>query len=398
MANAPRETYTLGDIEPRLARVPDKDRDGVRRWLQTKAAAGAAWNTVKTYTAGMERLGPLFAGPIATTDRDGLVAAMATIQGWTTPGWYVRTLRNYLAFHDREEVLKKLPKTGRRRRETMDPEKLLSREQVGRMVAACRDARDAALIGVTFDAGARIGSVLGLRIGDLVPHGKGKELVWTVWLDKDKIRGRERRLPLYESSPILSRYLASHPRRDDPLAPLFISKHRAHVGEWLSESSAREIMKRAAKLAGIEADVWPHLLRHSRSADFKRRKVSDEATIRWMGWSPESRQVRRYGPLKVEEAADEVASRLGYRPLAQPAPVKDLEALVVDVADPHGVEAKVEDAAKAYAEAAKRLEATNRKLEERLAHLEANRDDAVKRLLSDPAAMRALQKAFRGSA
>ncbi len=377
--------YTSADVEHLLERVPEKDREGVRKFVMTKAASGYSWNSVRTTIHALARVSKLFRRSMVKAVRDDVVAAMVALNadpeqgGATNARWYVGLTKEYMRFHDRDKALLKLPRNGRRARVWMDPKDVLTREDVARMIAKARDVRDRGLLSVLWDSGARAHEVLALDLGDIEVRGRGKDAVITIWFRAPKTRGTERRVPLWEATPTLKSYLASHQRRTDPAAPLFLSA----AGSRLSYSSARDIVKYAGLRAKITKPVGCHKFRHARASDLKRRGVSEGAIRLWMGWTRDSPVMHRYISLDVEAAGDEIAGKLGYKPLPAPAPVKSLEDAVVDTAGLSGLEGK-------YAE----LVELTASLKDRLAHAQESASDATKAILADPEAVRVLAEAM----
>lgn len=324
---------TMVDLEELLAHVPAKDRADVRKFMATKVAGGFAENSVRTTTFALGRISRLTKKRLVTSSRDDVIALMAALQGKAkNASWYVRHLKEFLTFFDKEDALRKLPKrNGSRAPAGFDSSKLLTREDIARAIGKSRDVRDRALVAVAWDLGSRIHEICALDVADLELRGRGKDSVFTAMLRKQKVKGTERRLPLHESSQVLKSYLASHPNRKDPHAPLFIGHRRGFVGVRLTVVAARQIIHAAFRAADVKKPHHPHWLRHSRTADLKRRGVSEESIRLWMGWSRQSRMLERYGGLAVDEAAQEVEAKLGYRPLPQPAPAEDLDKLMREI-------------------------------------------------------------------
>lgn len=134
------------------------------------------------------------------------------------------------------------------------PEQALSATQTAPLENQCptTDLRDRLLFTLLYAAGLRLSEALGLNIADLTPqtkylkvHGKGK---------------KERLIPLL---PIvqdrLKPWLAAHPQRDHPEAPLFLGVR----GKRLAASVAQLQMRRLRHLLGLSESATPHSLRHS---------------------------------------------------------------------------------------------------------------------------------------
>ncbi|WP_310779168.1 tyrosine-type recombinase/integrase [Mycobacterium sp. Z3061] len=169
-----------------------------------------------------------------------------------------------------------------------DPSQFLTAAQVGALVSAtpwpC-----AVVVHLAAWSGLRAAELAGLCIGDIAwpvnPNG-------TVWLsvertviesggglvyDTTKTKGSERRVPLTAATADMLRdYLAGHPRRDEPTAPLFCAvtlKPSKPTGKRASEqplTAAVKAQRQATALADLSVDEaaarlvldWSGLLRH----------------------------------------------------------------------------------------------------------------------------------------
>jgi len=86
-----------------------------------------------------------------------------------------------------------------------------------RLIASCESLRNRALVHVLYESGARAGEILSLKVGDVQFDRLGATVV---------VKGKTgmRRIRLIESVPDIQRWIAVHPNRNNPEAPLFPSK------------------------------------------------------------------------------------------------------------------------------------------------------------------------------
>lgn len=152
-----------------------------------------------------------------------------------------------------------LPRQARRLPDTLDP------EAVERLIVAPDEStatglRDRALLELLYASGLRISEALGLDLEDLSAEGAYVRVVGK--------GDRERLVPVGEPAlEALRRYLAeTRPGQaregHTPTArggPLFVSAR----GRRLSRQAAWEVVRSAARRAGLVAHVSPHTLRHS---------------------------------------------------------------------------------------------------------------------------------------
>ncbi|MBI5398915.1 tyrosine-type recombinase/integrase [Candidatus Woesearchaeota archaeon] len=162
-------------------------------------------------------------------------------------GSSINVVHNALRFM-MEEVLRKSMKLNIRYSKT--PKHLpvcLNKDEVKRLIGVIGNDKHRLLVSLMYGAGLRVSEVVRLKPADIdldagvgwVRHGKG---------DKDR--------PF-----ILPECLKEELKNvlDDHKVYLFLGNNRAH----LSSRSVQEIVKQAAKKAGITKKVHPHTLRHS---------------------------------------------------------------------------------------------------------------------------------------
>jgi integrase len=160
---------------------------------------------------------------------------------------------------------------------------ILSRDEIERMEDTVRPERDKLIIRVFGDTGMRVGELVRLRVDDLVTRHRKNFL---------HVRGKgdlDRLVPVIE--PALWRRLQRFVRGRPASAAsdrLFLGlKRRAGHDELLplTESGVQQMVRLAAREAGIKKRVHPHLFRYS-AATWMRTKGIDPLTIaRVMGWT-----------------------------------------------------------------------------------------------------------------
>ena len=117
---------------------------------------------------------------------------------------------------------------------------------------AFAQARDTALFTLLYGCGLRIAEALALNVGG-APRG-GRPLL---------VRGKgqkERLVPVLPAVvQAVAEWLALHPGRGDPAAPLFVGVR----GERLNPGVAQRTLRTYRRLAGLPEHATPHALRHS---------------------------------------------------------------------------------------------------------------------------------------
>lgn len=125
------------------------------------------------------------------------------------------------------------------------------------------EPRDLAIIELLSGVGLRVGELLALQVGDLVlGEHSGRVIV-----RQAKQHGACRQVPLNaDAREALETYLAVHPDKDDPDAPLWVGTR----GPLIHRTSVARILNTYALSARI-GEITPHALRHT----FARRYLRD---------------------------------------------------------------------------------------------------------------------------
>ncbi|WP_416840154.1 tyrosine-type recombinase/integrase [Haloferax sp. DFSO52] len=132
------------------------------------------------------------------------------------------------------------------------------------MIDESRNSRDAALIAVAFDAGARSGELKELTVGDVNDHRHGLQ----VFVDG---KTGQRSVTLVPSVPYLRRWLSDHPDTDDRDAPLWSKLSKP---EPLTYRRFLDCFKDAARRVSVDKPVTPTNFRKSNATYLARRGMS----------------------------------------------------------------------------------------------------------------------------
>lgn len=216
-----------------------------------------------------------------------------------------------------------------KRKKWMEANALLSPVEIKKMISCCNSLRDKALLAILYDGGMRINELLTVKLKDIKREPKNR---YSVYIGESKIAGQERRILLFESNKFLASWLACHPHRGNKEAYLFPSRN---LTEHLSDYAVRKILKEVKESSGISKDVYPHLMRHSRTTHLLRMGMSEHAVKKRMGWSRASNTISRYTSLSDEDANDMFLKTFGEKP-------QEKEMLDTDLGQPLG-EIEIED-------------------------------------------------------
>jgi integrase len=169
------------------------------------------------------------------------------------------------------------------------PEEILTQEEIERMVSACNNIRDKAIISVIYESGCRIGEFLALKIKDIQFDQYGAVLI----IPNGKTGSR--RVRIVNSTNLLKSYINSHPLKDSE-SWLWITKYNRKSNEKYSlmdGQSIRKLLRNAGRKAGINKKIYPHLLRHSRATHLA--SFLTEAQMKeFFGWTQSSKMASIY--------------------------------------------------------------------------------------------------------
>lgn len=166
------------------------------------------------------------------------------------------------------------------------PDCTLTEDDVQKLVEAAEYPRDKALTYVLYESGCRIGEILTLRLKDIRFDIYGAEI-----FVNGKTGGR--RVRIIASSPLLSNWIASHPYRNDPEAPLWICVGNRAKNVPMRYTAVASILKRLKARSGIKKRIHPHLFRHARATQLAQH-LTEFQLKKMFGWTLGSRMAATY--------------------------------------------------------------------------------------------------------
>jgi len=179
----------------------------------------------------------------------------------------------------------------------LDPNQLLTSLEIKRMVETTNNKRDSCLIMLCYECGLRIGEVISIKIKN-VKHTDNGFII--------RVNGKtgERDAFVIDGEPYIREWLNEHPFKSNPEAPLFIGFSYNEYGRQLLRQGIYKIIIRAAKIAGIDKHVHPHLLRHSILNSLGKQGFKERDLRIFAGWSGSSNMpdvYLHYGSEEVEK-------------------------------------------------------------------------------------------------
>lgn len=182
------------------------------------------------------------------------------------------------------------------------PSGLLTEEEVQKMIAACTNERDRAMIGFLWESGCRKGELFSVKNEDV--EIKNAEAVVNVCG-----KTGPRRVLGVSCAQYMMLWQARHPNRDKTKSPFFCSLRKPH-GK-MDKTSFAELLDLLAEKAGINRKIYPHLFRHSRATDLAKNGWSETKMEIRLGWVPGSRMTGVYVHMSGEDLDDDVRRLAG---------------------------------------------------------------------------------------
>ncbi|MHC5053969.1 MAG: tyrosine-type recombinase/integrase [Planctomycetota bacterium] len=197
------------------------------------------------------------------------------------------------------------------------PDELLTQDDVNRMIDAAIGPRNRAIVAVLYESGARIHEFINLRIGSVEHTRYG----WKIHIPTDTKTGG-RPVMLVNSGPYVAAWLALHPFKDQPDAPLWIGtgtrcnamRHFERTGKMLSmrANTMREILNELSRRADVKKRHNPHAFRHARATELAKHLKESELRA-YMGWTPGSSMPGIYVHLSGRDTDAAILAAYGVR-------------------------------------------------------------------------------------
>lgn len=191
---------------------------------------------------------------------------------------------------------------------------LLTEEELLRMLHRAERLRDKVLLVLFFETGARPQEIRELKWGDINWQGKEVHLY-------SRKTANDRDLPLHEAMKHLERWKAEwvfpDPTNADYIFPSTIGA-RYNREKAISISYINRVIKSLARKAGIERNVYPYLLRHTRLTHIRKRGVQGIEFNKFAGHAAGSRHEAVYVHLDNEDMKQSIIEKV-YR-IKEPTP------------------------------------------------------------------------------
>ncbi|MDK2834247.1 MAG: integrase/recombinase XerD [Methanolobus sp.] len=193
----------------------------------------------------------------------------------------------------------------------VQPSDLLTQKEFDALLEACRHPRDKAIISVLADSGMRIGALASCRIKNVEFNQYGA-IIYISKTSKSKKTTPAKGIPITWSTGYLNQWLSIHPLKDDPEAPLWVTRDKNM--EPLSYKSMRKTIADIGVKAGIKKRVNPHSFRHLAITHWILDGYNEQEIKHRAGWSKGSSQMFKiYGNFTDQEINDRIFEKCGLK-------------------------------------------------------------------------------------
>ena len=206
-------------------------------------------------------------------------------------------------------------------------ESILNEKEIMKLLNACKDARDQAIICSFLDTGIRKSELLNLKVRNVDFDKKlGAYIILPKKKRKKGLKTGMRKIQFFlipSSTAYIREYLNHHRYKDDPDAPFIYTFDAKVKGSkpndfMITEIGISEIVNRIVKRADIKKHLTPHILRHN-SVTMCCKKGFNEPMLRERyGWSARSKMPSRYVHLANVDMDNKIKQILGIKDEEQP--------------------------------------------------------------------------------
>lgn len=182
-----------------------------------------------------------------------------------------------------------------------EPPIILTQVEIERLIEACRNPRDKALIAFMYESGCRKGELVSIRLENVTFTEFGA----TVTIPKGKTGPRT--IPIVYAASYLRQWVESHPTKGKS-DPLFCSLQEPF--SQFSFSGLSHLMRVLKERTGIKKDIYPHIFRHSRASHLA-NQFTEQQLKQFLGWTAGSNMAAVYVHLSQRDIQNAVLKAYG---------------------------------------------------------------------------------------
>jgi integrase/recombinase XerD len=193
----------------------------------------------------------------------------------------------------------------------VQPSDLITKDEIDKLYQACNNPREKALIAVLLDSGMRIGALGSLRIKNIEFNQFGAILYLSKTSQSNKSTVAKG-IPITWSTGHLNQWLAMHPNKDNPEAPLWVNLKGRDRGKAMSYNTIRKALKDVGERSGVKKRIHPHLFRHTAITGWIMEKFTEQEVKHRAGWSKSNRRMFEvYGNFTDQEINKSIYAHYG---------------------------------------------------------------------------------------
>jgi integrase len=296
------------------ADIDDKDRDAIHNFVRSVDAAGDV--NRGTMVSNLNRLrlaaerGPCPLVEMSMDDVEQLLFDLRHDHDLSdgTLRNYRKALRKFFKQRDDADFGTEIT-VGPSRTDAVDPDDLLTDDEIDDLLSACENPRDKAFIALLADTGLRIGAIASLRIADIDLSGQAGLISIN---EGANVKGASGTVPMTWSEGHVAGYLNVHPRRETADAALI------HVQEgWYDPddegNGAMTYQYLSGRIKDIADDaeisrdrVNAHNFRKSAISRWIREGMSEQAIKHRACWDVDTDQIHVYSGVRDEELNEQI--------------------------------------------------------------------------------------------
>jgi len=201
--------------------------------------------------------------------------------------------------------------------------RILSLEEIQRMISSTENSRDRAVLCLLFDSGMRPSELTNLKIEDVIFDEEG--LLVSIPVEGKRGQRRIRIVNTVKSEEALKEWLKYHKFKSDPYSPLFYRLDR-RTKDNLSIESLNKFVKKTCIKAGINRNINSYTFRHSRATHLSKFMTEQEMKV-YFGWTMGSDMVQVYVHLSCRDL-DEKVLELNKKPLKKKEEKEDIREMI----------------------------------------------------------------------
>lgn len=295
--------------------IDDRDREAILRLVrQWDSESSINQGTIVSYMNRLRLSSERADTPLVEMDKEDVDSFVFDLKhehelGDGTLRNYRKSLRKF--FSERGEDWATDIKIGASPDRNVDPNDLLTDEEIRDLLDATTNPRDKALLALLADTGLRIGAICSLRLRDL----DLSDDVATLSINENgNVKGASGTIPLTWSEGYVGSWLNMHPRRDEPDAALI---HKVeNVGDDEDGALTYQYAARRIKFIADDTDVDrsrvnTHNFRKTAISRWIREGLSEQAIKHRACWGVDTDMIETYSGVRDEELNDQILDHYG---------------------------------------------------------------------------------------